>query len=895
MASPERKTTLTIRVLRGDPIKGRGAYPLPSFEVVFVVKDGPKSLFPPYAVAKSYEEYAELKDNLERINVGKGLGDKSVAIESEFPPPSDNKEELKHPHLIKEPMIKQRLEMISAWLTELFELIGEMDDPVMKTRICRCLGLFFNWFFDDPVDADEEQETEAARDLRLVAESLSALGMGPNEAKNVRGKRLLDEEVERRRTAEDEAIAAKNRKYRKRLATTQQEIHDLPRNKTIRACLESGYKSNTGRKEGRSRQYKRKVKKLRGPQMFAKQMACINMFESRFDSNTGLNYFFNPHTGETILDPSYMNRQQSYWMEIDPNYEKRDTVGILQELFPLWFGSRTNAKKRDYERFTETKNLVKASTVLTACARGFIQRRRLRYYYYNRYYKVLDKRTGYYYYFDTTTEQTSWFKPLCAYAYAILPAPLDLRDSSGMQDAGFSDGPLLTKGAKGGTRRWHPKRVVAEDDESEEEPEPEIPDLQYGNFLMISLWMDTNVQKLEKMQPLWNAYKQRDWTTLLKNIVHRSDDDLVQLFAFHAIVRMDVEYDKEAGTLMPIITTVLHYCCDKLVSYGATMPYGCNMLLGLLSAIHALLQDHAARVEFFRYKSAKNVGDEDDTLDDEKIDNAAIGGEQEDAPKILKQGALEKFWEKKVMIFARLVRDMPLETTYEQIDKDLTVPETPVTRPTKRTAEMSILLLKCLGLLAHERESREIVAAIAIPFVLQVLRDIFDEPYIVSFALKCLYNFVYMCFEAWRVLTVETDVMKILRKIRGSHLCGHEDVARELRRVELALEENGWRGFVEEKISEEMQESLQAQYQSLQAAKEEAERSLLVTTSLDAESVASTEMREELKQSHLRKGGIDQDAEYRREVLVHQADNSEIYKKKMAARKIGDIQENTSS
>ena len=109
-----------------------------------------------------------------------------------------------------------------------------------------------------------------------------------------------------------------------------------------------------------------------------------------------------------------------------------------------------------------------------------------------------------------------------------------------MQASGFSDGPLLKRGAKGkkATRWVAPKPEVDPESELPTPREPDIPDLKNDDFLKVSLWIDDNTMKLAYMEKMYAAYLNKDFKIIFLELIARPDDDLTQLFGFSALSRL---------------------------------------------------------------------------------------------------------------------------------------------------------------------------------------------------------------------------------------------------------------------------------------------------------------------------------------------------------------------
>ena len=153
------------------------------------------------------------------------------------------------------------------------------------------------------------------------------------------------------------------------------------------------------------------------------------------------------------------------------------------------------------------------------------------------------------------------------------------------------------------------------------------------------------------------------------------------------------------------------------------------------------------------------------------------------------------------------LKALPLEITKEQHIKGIAVSAgemTDVARPTLHGAEFAALVLRMIGQMAHERDTREVVAAKCAPWVLACLRVVIEERDCNTFGLRCLYNFVYLSPNGWRTVSRELEAGLAVQTIKTGPLNGDEDVRYEVRRCELALAPDGWQGKVMAQLEEEV-------------------------------------------------------------------------------------------
>ena len=733
---------LTVRILRGDPITNRGKRALPGFEVLFTVKDGMRVMFAPYSVNKPYEDFLQLYNNLRDLDIGKGC---KHDVESPFPPESEDKEVLKDPSKISPADIEFRLKLITVWINEVLELIGQVVPP-LQGRFLATVSKFME------ISAPKEGEIPKPDDAAKAA---------------------------------------------------------------MRECLISGYHNVV--KAGRQKNYARKSKPVTGLKRFVLERVEIDTFEQRYSADTGY-YLYNPYTGECISDMQTSDRSHSTWLPPDPHLDVRDQGGaktVMQTLYEHWYASRHY--KRRWQRGIYASDPHKAAVVLTALARGFLQRRHMRLVHRARYHKMYDSHNKCCYFLDLWTSQTSWYKPLLAHPYSIQPPPPDLRPDQ----VPFSGGPLVQTSFGKGTSKVPKKPLQLEQAAALTEREPEVIDLNL-DFLLVSMWMDDNVKKLHKMAPLWTCYQNNDWRGLFTYLLTYIEDELVVFFSCHAFGRMEIPLqikDDGSNPTEPtqMVRKVMNYLFTCLHVWSHSRKYGCNIQMAVANALLHIYEHHLCRLAFFysyesrlesvlRLMTNATSGKVEIPFDDiEEMLNEDLDAVQlEDEQKFQDIGFIEARIEHKLNTFCTLLRNIPVEITQEQFEKGIHGNVTNVARPTRRAAEFVLIIFKIIGVLAHERDTRECVGMKCSQTVAQTLRTCIEDQWSVQFGLRCMYNFMYMCFEGWRWVKMECDIDQLMTDLKKSAASGDEVVARELRRVELSLEVDGWRGHVEKKIGEEL-------------------------------------------------------------------------------------------
>jgi len=520
--------------------------------------------------------------------------------------------------------------------------------------------------------------------------------------------------------------------------------------------------------------------------IFADERIKANHFEYRYDNQSDAFFLYNPYSGETILDAApdgVLDRHKSHWRLPEPFPDRAPPDTQHQQLYPVFFASRLVAARPVPAGgfFNGLAGRAAAALVLTAAARGMIARARMQKLLAQRYHKMLDKSTKQLYFANLVTHKSKWTKPRLAGTFTIKEPPLDLRNDTRTEQSSYCDGPVYKRrGGKGTFERckpFSPTKIV--DERLPTEREPDMIDLENTPFRVLVLWVEANVDKFELYAPLKELYGQDDWETLQLIMDKRRDDTFCQMYCSFAFSRMCVGPE---GGIYADTKNVMEYLHTRLVEWHKTLKYGCNQMLFAANALLTILQHHAARLEFLSTKH---------------VDNKASTELSGDA---------EAFLEDKVNIFCKLLRQIPVELYHEQMEKGFMGKVTELAKPTLAGIEMAELVLQIVGALLHERDTREVVGETLGPFVIYALRVCNAEAFVLQYGLRCFYNSMYMCRLGWEALVWRTDLLKLLEEIKVGPMGGDWEVQRDLRRVELSCEEQGWAGHVEQRIEKEMTE-----------------------------------------------------------------------------------------
>ena len=570
-------------------------------------------------------------------------------------------------------------------------------------------------------------------------------------------------------------------------------IRDKPEVLELKAILreklfDGDFAVPTSEEDGNNARF---AKANKGPQKlarrydrFVEERTKANHFEYRFDQQRGAFYMFNPYSGECILEVGgegggVLDRSHSHWKVPDPFPENRPPETSKQDLYPVFFTSRL-VKSRTFRSWNGDRQ--GAALVLTAAARGLIARARMQEYLAQRFQKILDKNTQCFYFADSSGQlATSWTKPRLAGSFLIKEPPLDLRNDVKTVQASYCDGPIFKRRAgKGNFERYKPFSPSKNSQERAlTEREPEMPDLEDMPYRVLQLWLDDNVTKFELYRPLKELFQLEDWETLLLIMQKRTNDKLCQMYCCYAFSRMRVG---PGNSMFADAKLALEYLLGRLSDWHGKLRHGCNQMLMAGLALLRILETHAGRVEFFNTKQA----------DDDPLANIGMSGDAEAAV------------EQKLEIFCKLLRQIPVEVFYEQVEKGYARNMTEVAKPTLRGVEMTEIVLQILAALLHERDTRDVVGEKVGIYVVHALRVCNAEAFVLQHGLRVFYNSIFMSVLGWEALVWRTDLRKLLVEISDGPMGGDAEVQRELRRVELATMDEGWAGNVEREIEREM-------------------------------------------------------------------------------------------
>eukprot|EP01031_Cornospumella_fuschlensis_P025147 gene25147-30368_t len=504
-------------------------------------------------------------------------------------------------------------------------------------------------------------------------------------------------------------------------------------------------------------------------------------FEYRWDTRSGTYYLFNPWTGETIFSAnlSVLNRQKSMWVK--PEKYPVENARFIQ-LIPEFYMSRQWGRRR----FRKFESGDQAALVITALARGFLARLRLRNYYKGRFYTMTDQFSGYLYFVDRENPhaETNWYKPRLAFPNDIQPLevedPDDYMKGQRFSKQDFQTGPFIKVAglSKAEQDRADLQVFIVRNElrniAAKSYADIDLSQLSIGDWVA---WMEggkvtaINVNEYHFMR---TAIEHGDWAELQYYMSQYPDNALIQLFGFHGFAKtvVPLESPKQVDRSAK---EAIDRCVEIIVDKDNVKS---NMMkVFALRALHNILSIRPGRAEFLETDSVMAIGE-------------------------FRQAAMEKHLKTKLEIFNKYLTRIPNETILV-FERGSDVPQ-PVTRPTAEAIEIVECVTKCLCLIAQELEVREQLSFIVTQPVIFALGICEEEPYIVMHGLQLLYNLCYRCESGQEmVLLCLRDSKKFLTSVRHKH-SADADVMRQARRLELALEPDGWRGNVEAILTREM-------------------------------------------------------------------------------------------
>ena len=301
---------------------------------------------------------------------------------------------------------------------------------------------------------------------------------------------------------------------------------------------------------------------------YSQYLLELNSFEHRWDSSRQYYYFFNPYTGETIIQQEgvLIDRNFSYWC---PS-EKICPTALITILLPQFYASRQWGRRKFYGFPDEDS----AATCINSVVRGWFARQNLRRYYRENYIRVFDKYSGYYYFHYLREErEPAWFKPRLAFPDDILvPAVIDPEDymhGEKLTYQGFTHGPylrLVTAGKKNVNFANMPNFISKNEWRDTAVRYPSEIDLETCPLGSVIAWLDglkAINYHMSDYAVMRTAGTTSDWKYILQIMSDHSSRDEIQLQGLHTFSKLEVPTDF-SNRLTPAAKSVYEHCMSLL-------------------------------------------------------------------------------------------------------------------------------------------------------------------------------------------------------------------------------------------------------------------------------------------------------------------------------------------
>lgn len=510
-----------------------------------------------------------------------------------------------------------------------------------------------------------------------------------------------------------------------------------------------------------------------------------NTFECRWNSAEGHYYYFNPWTGETILNAESETLDRNYSMFAPPEKESEiSRTAYTVELLPAIYASRTWGRRK-FIGWNGDREA--AATRIQADARGHFARQAHRAYLKTRYYTILCQFTHYYYFFDTHNPKrdTKWYKPFLATPALIEPFkafdPTDNMPNPGDKYCfrGYYKGPFLRQSTLGkgqGTTERAPQDaffIVDERRPSALRTNEEI-NLELYPIGTVVYWMeDLNLQTLhiDDYTAARASCVGNDWPRLYAFLKDNWSRPLARIYSWHSFAKMFVPLEnKLLSAEARDMLNLLQECVED-----AERKFSLTEKVFIANALFNMLSYLPCRREYF--------------------DASAYVFEQGEE----RQAAVDKWVMSRCTRFNRYMRFIPTEEVKSSVkgSKDFFTMRVPV----QRHMELIEGCLEILGLLAQDSEQREPLASGVSESVFYALKVCAENATLTMAGLRLLYNLTYRC-ESGQETVLYNDTLNTLKRARMNHSADPQ-VMQQARRLELALRKNGHRGNVEKLMTME--------------------------------------------------------------------------------------------
>ena len=527
---------------------------------------------------------------------------------------------------------------------------------------------------------------------------------------------------------------------------------------------------------------------------YAERLERYDTFEQRIDFSTNLPYLSNPYTGETIYDydSPQMDRSKSMWGSI----KNTIAVGtIVVHLYPTFYASRRWGR-RPFNGWNNNKNA--AATHISSVYRGYCARKALRLYYKERYEKRKCQFSGWWYFNDkwhydpiNNTESVTWYKPLLAFPDDINEYvevdPEDHMKGDKYTYRGFANGPYVQKK---GIAKYDTQRSQQE---AFKKPDPlrdialthvdEI-DLETTPLGSLIPWMEglkTGHLIISDYTNMRVACRDNNWRYVLNMIEKYPDRKLTHAYALFAFSKMEYEVERDGGFSVAVVEAFDH--CFTLIDdpYSTISP---TLKVFALYTLEKFLHTLQGRSLFFDASKVKVTGKK-------------------------RAKAVFEYFQSRLVVFTNLIDGMEYEsqTFSGKVGSDNSEMTTTVHTPTCRAVDMGSFAMACISLLGQEQEHRELMAETVTTNIIKSMLKCENEPTIQLNGTRALYNMCYRC-QAAQMVILMSDTRPLIEMLYRQY-SGDSEVKTMVRRLELALTGEGWRGTVEKQMEKEFKEELE--------------------------------------------------------------------------------------
>jgi hypothetical protein len=149
-----------------------------------------------------------------------------------------------------------------------------------------------------------------------------------------------------------------------------------------------------------------------------------------------------------------------------------------------------------------------------------------------------------------------------------------------------------------------------------------------------------------------------------------------------------------------------------------------------------------------------------------------------------------------------MLKDIPMDEIHFVASKASNAPVTTLKVATRTGSELAESILLALGLLARQPDYTDWVSLACADDVVDIMRPCINEVGPCVAALRCMYNCCFMN-EMGQFSVLSTDIKEVIEEYRAAGIGRDPDIIMETRRLELALEPDGWRGHVERQMTRE--------------------------------------------------------------------------------------------